>query len=181
MRLINGTAIAVMIVCVSAFAPLAQAKRVSGEFSGSGTLAQLDLDGDGTATAGSNTSVGSGTLGTTHGWGVSELAPWDGTSFCSDTELRQVFTSGASAIRIESGDMYYTQFEDGFLCYNYQDSTFTFSGHDSVTGGTGVFAGATGRIATSGAGKVLRRDASGGAAMSAFSGTTKGEIIFRPR
>ena len=181
MRLINGTAIAVMIVCVSAFAPLAQAKRVSGEFSGSGTLAQLDLDGDGTATAGSNTSVGSGTLGTTHGWGVSELAPWDGTSFCSDTELKQFFTAGATSTRIESGDMYYTQFEDGSLCFNYRDGTFTFSGHDTVTGGTGVFADATGRIATTGKGKLLLRDATGGAALSAFSGSTKGEIVLRSR
>ena len=181
MSVINGAAMAMMIVCVSAFAPLAEAKRVSGEFSGSGTLAQLDLDGDGTATAGANESVGSGTLGPTRGWSVSELAPWDGTSFCSDSELKQSFTSGASANRVESGDMYYTQFEDGSLCYNYRDSTFTFSGHDVVSGGTGIFAGATGRIATTGKGKVLLRDASGGAAMSAFNGSTKGEIILRNR
>jgi hypothetical protein len=181
MSVINGMTVAVAIVCVSAFAPLAEAKRVSGEFSGSGTLTQLDLDGDGTASASSNVSVGSGTLGLTHGWGASELAPWDGTSFCSDTELKQVFTASATAVRVESGDVYYMQFGDGWLCYNYQDSTFMFTGHDTVSGGTGVFAGATGRITTTGKGKVLLRDANGGAAMSAFSGTTKGEIVLRVR
>ena len=181
MSVINGAAVVVVIVCAWAFAPLAEAKRVSGEFSGAGTLAQLDLDGDGTATAGTNESIGSGTLGSTNGWGVSELAPWDGTSFCSDTELKQFFTSGATATRVESGDMVYTQFEDGWLCYNYQDSTFTFNGHDTVSGGTGIFAGATGRIATTGKGKVLLRDANGGAAMSVFSGSTRGEIVFRAR
>jgi len=181
MRAINGTAMVVLIVCTTAFAPFADAKRVSGEFSGSGTLAQLDLDGDGNATAGSNVSVGTGTLGPTHGWGVSELSPWDGTSFCSDTELKQFFSASATVTRVESGDIYYTRFEDGSLCYNYTDGSFTFSGHDTVTGGTGIFAGATGRIGTTGKGQVLIRDANGGAAMSAFSGSIKGDIVLRTR
>lgn len=179
MRLKSGVGILVLIMFSVAFAPIAEAKRVSGQFSGSGTFANLDLDRDGIASGGSNTSVGDGTFGPTHGWGVSELLPWDGTSFCSSTELRQYFSASATTTRIDSGDAYYTEFEDGSLCFNFRDNTFTFSGHDRVAGGTGIFEGATGRIATTGSGKVLSRDAEGRAALSAFRGVTRGEIIFR--
>lgn len=119
---------------------------------------EADVNGDlgGGATG---ISAGSGSFGRFTGGGSSDIAPWDGVSFCDFDEagnpiaVQVYYVSLSNVQRYSNGDLVYTQLAGSppsGLCFNFLTNTSRFDLHLDVVGGTGSFEGATGEVAVSG-------------------------------
>jgi hypothetical protein len=170
------------IVCsvvVVALAPLAEARQVQvyGQSDETYIPTQVDTDGDTRQLATYFISQGTGTFGRVSGTGLTELAPWDNSTFCGPTDVQLKYASLSGVSRIElTGDKYFTKLVDGTLCYDYVDHTYTYSFTTSVTGGTGIFAGATGTLTGTGSGVTLQLDYAGNGVFGANHSVGKGTI-----
>ena len=147
-------------------------------FSGSFVNTQSDTNGDGQK-GGLNTGGFKGTLGSGTFQSVVELV-FSGPGTCPNGNPGFNFTSlpgtGHSVGRHDStGDLTFTEVTET-LCFDPATLIQFFSGTETITGGTGRFAGATGSDTFSGTAKTLFEDAAGNF-FGEFSGTLEGTLI----
>jgi len=164
-------------------APTAIGNKKSLTIDSSGWVKQsseVDLNGD-LDTGGESTSHGKSTMGPVSSGGMSDLIPWDGVTFCDfdpDSGLpiavELVYAGTASITRFQNGDLLYTVMNPSppsTLCFNFIDSTSTFTIYTDVTGGTGGFEGATGTAVSTGSAENVVPDH-----LDAFGITTKVQL-----
>jgi len=171
-----------LLVCTLIFAPMAEARRLAGDFSGAAIQAQTDINGDGdNSTSATAAFEGRSSFGVVTTTGASEFLVWDGMSFCGSTAVTVNYAAASAVMRFDSGDLLYLKLIAGSACYDYVNHSFTFSYDSSVTGGTGSFAGATGVVTTTGKGQNLLFDANDRGVLTAVRGTFKGDVATPPR
>ncbi|HSG91730.1 MAG TPA: hypothetical protein VLA56_21105 [Pseudomonadales bacterium] len=155
-----------------------KAHKYEQRFSGTSVQGNHDVDGDGN-TGGVSDSGGTGTFGASDSRGINELAPWDGASFCSATEIRQEYIASVSTARFASGDQLASELDSSppsFLCFDFTTGVFRFEIHQVFSGGTGRFEGASGATTITGSGRNLGVDSMGRPLQSIFSGTSVGTV-----
>ena len=85
----------------------------------------------------------------------------------------------------ENGDQLFAEIKtnDATLCFNESDGTFSFTGHGTITGGTGHLKGASGTFESRGTGKYLvfgfKKGIFGG--FGHYNGTTTGKLTLPTR
>ncbi len=114
-----------------------------------------------------NTAKGTSNLGGILVNWVSDLAEWDGFTFCDfdpvtgePIAVELVYLKSTVVSRLENGDLLTSQLDTAptsTLCFNFLDSSITFEVHQIVTGGTGRFDGATGSLVGTGSTQGLER------------------------
>jgi len=171
-----------LLVATLLIAPRAEAKS---RFSGSAVANEIDVDDDG-MTGDTLTFRSRGRFGNGLGQAHNELAPWDMMTFCGATSILLFYTVSTQVTTYANGDQLYQNLDNGTLCLNLEDSSFSFEIHLDVTGGTGKFQGATGSSTLTGSGQLLQGDPvpngpdpglPGRGAFSAFSGRTIDHIV----
>lgn len=148
---------------------------IDATFSGSATLAGVDLNGDGILGASHGQGVGRGTLGKFAWDSLSEPDP----NFIPDTErcpslLEVQFDAFSVVLRHNAGDLLYLRLEPGDEGYGCLDPvTFTNSGVADLTilGGTGRFAQTAGSARVELVIETLLRSGAGGFAFGGGVGT----------
>jgi hypothetical protein len=155
---------ACMGVAASASADGSHALQYREEWSGS-YVPSADADVDGDMQGGAiGTTVGDGTAGRTSMTAWNDVAQWDGETFCDfDADGNPVavpvyYVSIDTVSRVANGDLLYGRLASSPpspLCFNFNDSTFTFEVYLDVVGGTGQFEDATGQLHFIGGGREL--------------------------
>jgi hypothetical protein len=145
-------------------------------FSGSSVRGGGDVDGDGL--------VGSvafarlrGSLGASDSQSVNELGPFAG-DLCGPAVIRQDYIYSTAVRVFPDGDVLTSELDasiPSFLCFDVVERTFTFEIHRVVTGGSGRFENATGRLVATGSGRQLGADATG-SVQSVFTGEQTGVV-----
>ena len=137
----------------------ASAQEIKGSFSGSGFNSADDSNDDGEASSVMEFNGRFSLFGRFTARSRGENLPWDGSSFCSPTEIRFAPLSIDTIFTTENGDMIYTQLYDGGssndLCFDVVDGSFRRTFQNQFIGGTGRFADASGYISCDLTGKGL--------------------------
>ena len=141
-----------LLVATLLIAPRAEAKS---SFSGSAVANEIDVDDDG-MTGDTLTFRSRGRFGNALSQAHNELAPWDMMTFCGATSVLLFYTVSTQVTTYANGDQLYQSLNNGTLCLDFEDSSFTFEITLDVTGGTGKFQGATGSSTLTGSGQLLR-------------------------
>ena len=102
---------------------------------------------------------------------------FDWVRACMKTDTgRELFISlTVRAIEL-TGDKYFSKLVDGTLCYDYVHHTYTYSFTTTLTGGTGIFEGATGTFTGTGSGIALQQDYAGNDVFGSNHTVSKGTI-----
>lgn len=129
------------------------------------------------AVAGHSTSSVQSNLGTFEAGARTESLPWDGVTLCWEPDrgvpigIVLVKLNDSSVWRFDDGSMIFTRFIEGINCFDWQDGSSTFDFDSEIVGGTGLFAGATGTISTSG---IVH---GGGPGAVGYTGTVTGTLV----
>ena len=143
----------------SAWAYGGQTVKLNGSGASTGVVTGDPDSGEPLVNRGISNAVSTGSLGSTHTSGRSELGDWDGITLCEYAPgvigVLLVYESGTNIDTAANGDQLFRRISaspDSTLCFDFTDGRFTFTIYTDIVGGTGRFAGASGTAVTTGSG-----------------------------
>jgi hypothetical protein len=173
----NATSLGAILLALGLLLAAADARadgrslRYRATFSGSDHPTETDTNADGEK-ARFAISQGRSSLGsfTTLNWG--EVLPWDGSSFCSATEIQLQSRFFELTQTFSDGSRLFFELASGRVCVDVTTGAIAVELGLQVVGGSGRFAGASGQTTVE-----ARVDRSFPNGLGAFSGTSAGTIV----
>lgn len=171
-----------LVVASVLVAAPAGAAKFTVNYSGATSGTEMDIDDDGVPgvlATGSGKGKGAAKGGnpvTSHA--VFDAAP-AATTNCAADELENQLTASTNVLQDSKGNQLYLLLDSGYLCVDGTFTTFTMKIKETVIGGTGKFAGASGTATTTCSGVFLEIDfitGGGRPAHGAYDCKTKGKI-----
>jgi hypothetical protein len=173
----NKAAGTVMGLALAFATPFVAAEPFQATFSGWSVAATMDVNAD--AISGFSTTVsGVGRFGRFQAHTVSETGPV--TGICGPTAVTLEFTVWSNIQRFADGDLLYYSLDESQaskVCFDYVSGALSNEIHALISGGTGRFKNATGRVVLNATGDQTLADTAGNGVHSSVSGTVEGEIL----